>query len=56
MYYFDRLGIGGIVFVAGALIYIVNFIAALGGRSKGIPADGVGLMVMGIGLTIFFRL
>jgi hypothetical protein len=50
-----RLGIG-IVFLIGAVIYLVNLIISLARRStwKPIPVDGVGLMVLGIGIALFF--
>jgi hypothetical protein len=52
----QRLGIGGLLFLIGAVIYIVNLILALGRRGKTVPVDGVGLMVLGIGLALLLRL
>ena len=37
-----RLGIGGIIFLIGAVIYIVNLVISLSRRGKPLPADGVG--------------
>jgi len=52
----NQLGIGGIVFLIGAVIYIINLLYALGKRTKGIPIDGVGLMVLGLGLALLLKL
>jgi hypothetical protein len=53
---FQRIGIGRIIFVIGAVIYIINLIIAQSKRSKQIPVDGGGLMVLGIGLALLLRL
>lgn len=50
-----RLGVGAIVFLIGAIIYIVNLVIVLSGRGKAIPIDGVGLMVLGLGLALLLR-
>ena len=52
----NRLGIGGIVFLVGAVIYIINLVLALRKRRTTIPIDGVGLMVLGIGLSSLLKL
>lgn len=52
----QRLGVGGIIFVIGAVIYVINLIIAQSRRTKQIPVDGVGLMVLGIGLALLLRL
>lgn len=50
----NRLGLGGIIFLVGAVIYLVNL--ALGfARRPQIPFDAVGLMVFGLGLALLFR-
>jgi hypothetical protein len=51
-----RLGVGAIVFLIGAVIYIVNLVIVLSGRGKAIPIDGVGLMVLGLGLALLLSL
>jgi hypothetical protein len=51
-----RLGIGGIVFLIGAVIYVINLIVVWSGRNKALQIDGIGLMVLGIGLTLILRL
>jgi hypothetical protein len=51
-----QLGIGGIVFLIGAVIYIINLLYALGKHTKAIPIDGIGLMVLGIGLALLLKL
>lgn len=50
-----RLGVGAIIFLIGAIIYIVNLVIVLSGRAKAIPTDGVGLMVLGLGLALLLR-
>jgi len=50
-----RLGVGGIIFLVGAIIYVINVIIALGKRGHTIPIDGVGLMVLGLGLALLLR-
>jgi hypothetical protein len=51
-----HLTIGMIVFLIGAIIYIVNLVLILLKRGKPIGIDGVGLMVLGIGLTLLLKL
>lgn len=46
------LGIGGIVFLIGAIIYIINLALLLLKKRSTIPIDGVGLMVLGLGLAL----
>lgn len=50
-----HLGVGGVVFVIGAVIYIVNLLLGLARRGRTIPLDGVGLMVLGIGLALLLK-
>jgi len=50
-----QLGIGGVIFLIGAAIYIINLLYALGKHAKGIPIDGVGLMVLGLGIALLLR-
>lgn len=50
-----RMGVGTIIFLLGAVIYIVNLVIVLSGRGKAIPIDGTGLMVLGIGLALLLR-
>lgn len=51
----NHLGIGGIIFLIGAVIYIINLALALGKRGKTIPIDGIGLMVLGLGLALLLK-
>jgi len=51
----NQLGIGGIIFLVGAVIYVINLALALGNRRKTIPVDSVGLMVLGLGLALLLR-
>ncbi|HSB12090.1 MAG TPA: hypothetical protein VLM38_21565 [Blastocatellia bacterium] len=50
----SHLGVGGVIFVVGAAIYIINLILGLA-RRRAIPFDGVGLMVLGIGAALLLR-
>jgi len=50
-----RLGIGAIIFLIGAIIYIVHLVLSLLKRSSRLPLDGVGLMVLGIGLSLLLK-
>ncbi|HKQ78055.1 MAG TPA: hypothetical protein VJ810_30435 [Blastocatellia bacterium] len=52
----DRLGIGGIIFLVGAVIYVINLALALGKQRKTIPIDSIGLMVLGLGVSLLLRL
>ena len=47
-------GFGGLVFLIGAVVYISNLVIASSRKRKPIPVDGVGLMVLGIGLALLF--
>lgn len=51
----NHLGIGGLLFVIGAIVYVINLALALGKR-PGIPIDGVGLMVLGLGLALLLKM
>ena len=51
----SHLGIGGLLFVIGAIIYIINLALSFGKR-PGIPVDGIGLMVLGIGLALLLKM
>ena len=51
----NRLGVGGIIFLVGAAIYLINLVLALGKRGKLIPIDGLGLMVLGIGVALLLK-
>jgi hypothetical protein len=51
----NHLGIGGIVFLIGAIVYVINLVLALAKQPKTIPIDGVGLMVLGLGLALLLK-
>lgn len=51
----QHLGVGGVIFIIGAIIYVVNLLLGLARRGKALPFDGVGLMVLGIGIALFFK-
>ncbi|HKP85740.1 MAG TPA: hypothetical protein VJZ26_06575 [Blastocatellia bacterium] len=49
-----HLTVGAVIFLIGAVIYIINLILSLARRgTTGI--DGVGLMVLGIGLALLLK-
>jgi hypothetical protein len=50
-----NLGLGGIIFLIGAIIYVVNLLLSLARRGRALPFDGVGLMVLGIGLALILN-
>ncbi|HXG92764.1 MAG TPA: hypothetical protein VNN73_10410 [Blastocatellia bacterium] len=52
---FERLGVGGVIFIIGAIIYIVNLLLGFARRGRPLPIDGIGLMVLGIGISLFLR-
>jgi len=52
----NQLGIGGIIFLIGAVIYVINLALVWGKKSRTIPIDGVGLMVLGLGLALLLKL
>jgi hypothetical protein len=51
----QNLGLGGIIFLVGAIIYIINLLLGLARRGKVLPFDGVGLMVLGIGIALLLK-
>jgi len=51
----QHLGVGGVVFLIGAVIYIINLLLGLARRGKALPFDGVGLMVLGIGFALLLK-
>ena len=51
----QHLGVGGVVFLVGAIIYVVNLLLGLARRGRALPFDGVGLMVLGIGIAMFLK-
>jgi hypothetical protein len=51
----QHLGVGGVIFIVGAAIYIINLLLGLARRGRVLPFDGVGLMVLGIGAALVLR-
>jgi hypothetical protein len=51
----QHLGVGGVIFIVGAVIYIINLLLGLARRGRPLPVDGVGLMVIGIGAALVLR-
>ena len=49
------LGLGKIVFLAGAAIFAINLFAGLSRRGKPLSIDGVGIMLVGIGLNLLLK-
>jgi len=50
-----RMGVGTIIFLIGAAIYLINLLIGLAGRGRTIPVDGIGLMVLGLGLSLLLK-
>ena len=51
----NQLRIGGIIFLIGAVIYIINLLFTLGKHAKALPIDGVGLMILGLGVALLLK-
>jgi hypothetical protein len=51
----NHLGVGGVVFLIGAVVYVVNLLLGLARRGRALPFDGVGLMVLGIGIALLLK-
>lgn len=51
----NHLGIGGVIFLIGAIIYVINLFLALAKQPRTIPIDGVGMMVLGLGLALLLK-
>jgi len=51
----NHLGVGAVIFLIGAAIFVINLLLSLA-RRRAIPFDGIGLMVLGIGLALLLRL
>ena len=50
------IGIGALIFLIGAVIYIVNLILNWSKKGRTIGVDGVGLMVLGLGIAMLLKL
>ena len=50
-----HLGVGGVIFLIGAIIFVVNLLLGFARRTKTLPFDGVGLMVLGIGAALLLK-
>ena len=51
----NHLGVGGVIFVIGAIVYVVNLLLGFARRGRTLPLDGVGLMVLGMGLALLLK-
>lgn len=51
----QHLGVGGVIFLIGAIVYVINLVLGLARRGKALPFDGVGLMVLGIGAALLLK-
>ena len=51
----QHLGVGAVIFLIGAIIYVVNLLLGLARRGKALPFDGVALMVLGIGIELLLK-
>lgn len=52
----EHLGIGEVVFIVGAAIYVINLLTLLLRKRSALGIDGIGIMVLGLGLSTLFRL
>jgi len=52
----EHLGIGEVVFITGAVIYVVNLLTVFLRKRSALAIDGIGIMVLGLGLATLFRL
>ncbi|MEK6299513.1 MAG: hypothetical protein AABO41_02230 [Acidobacteriota bacterium] len=48
----QHLGVGAVIFLIGALIYVINLLLSLARSGRSVPVDSVGLMVLGIGVAL----
>ena len=51
----QHLGVGGVIFLVGAIIYVVNLLLGFARRGRVLPFGGVGLMVLGIGAALLLK-
>ena len=51
----QHLGVGGVIFLIGAVIYVVNLLLGFARRGRALPFDGVGLMVLGMGAALVLK-
>jgi hypothetical protein len=51
----QHLGVGGVIFLIGAAVYVINLILNLARRGRALPFDGVALMVLGIGCALVLK-
>jgi hypothetical protein len=51
----QHLGVGGVIFLIGAIVYVINLLLGLARSGKALPFDGVGLMVLGIGIALLLK-
>jgi hypothetical protein len=51
----QHLGVGGVIFLIGAVVYVINLLLSLARRGRALPFDGVGLMVLGIGIALLLK-
>jgi len=51
----SHLGVGTVVFLVGAVIYVLNLLMSLMRRGRPLAVDGVGIMILGIGLALLLK-
>jgi hypothetical protein len=51
----QHLGVGAVIFLIGAVVYVINLLLGLARRGRALPFDGVGLMVLGIGCALLLK-
>jgi len=52
----EHLGIGEVVFIIGAAIYVLNLLTILLRKRSVLAIDGIGIMVLGLGLSLLLHL
>ena len=51
----NHRGVGTVIFLVGAVIYVVNLLMSLMRRGRPLSLDGVGIMALGIGLALLLK-
>ena len=52
----QHLTVSGVIFLIGAAIFAINLLLGFMRRGRSLPFDGIGLMVLGLGLSAFLNL
>jgi hypothetical protein len=52
----QHLTVSGVIFLIGAAIFVINLLLGFIRRGRTLPFEGIGLMVLGLGLSTFLNL